>query len=172
MAKQRAKQAVRRVIGEPYVGKRLKLRHLGRMLSQLELSPRQILDAGAEDATFTYWLADRYPLASVYATDVDNDAMAACSASKPARYARVSFQPGTFEDLPAERFDLVALFDVLEHIEDDAAAAKAIHRAMAPGATLLVNVPRDVWTHWDGRQERVPDVEARKINAGAFGILA
>ncbi len=58
LAKQHAKQVIRRVIGEPYVGKRLKMRRLGQVLPALKLEPAAILDAGTEDATFVYWLAD------------------------------------------------------------------------------------------------------------------
>jgi SAM-dependent methyltransferase len=46
---------------------------------------------------------------------------------------------------PARHFDLVALLDVLEHVEDDAAALKAIHGRLKPGGKLLVTVPANRW---------------------------
>jgi 2-polyprenyl-3-methyl-5-hydroxy-6-metoxy-1,4-benzoquinol methylase len=117
LAKQRIKQAVRRTIGEPYVGKRLKMRSLNRVMPALMLAPRAILDAGAEDATFVYWLADRYPEARVFATDIDALATSACIAARPRKYDnRVEFRIGSFDDLEPESFDLVTAFDVLEHI--------------------------------------------------------
>lgn len=165
--KQRAKQLTRRLIGEPYVGKRLKLRRVGPAMKALDLHPRRILDAGAEDATFVYWLADRYPDADILAVDIDADAIAACIASRPARYERrVEFRVSYFADLEPESLDLVTAFDVFEHIEDDLGAARDLHRALVPGGYLLVHVPRDVWTHRDGREERVPDEEAWRINPG------
>ncbi len=167
LAKQRVKQAVRRTIGEPYVGKRLKLRNLNRAIRSLDLDPRAVLDAGAEDATFVYWLADLFPAATVTAIDVDAEVMNVVTKARPAKYAhRVSFETGSFGTLAEERFDLITAFDVLEHITDDAHAARDLYRAMRPGGTLLVHVPRDVWTHFDGREERVPDDEAWKINPG------
>jgi len=47
--------------------------------------------------------------------------------------------------------DLVVAFDVLEHIEDDAAAAKAIYEALRPQGTFLVAVPADprLWSAHD-----------------------
>ena len=45
------------------------------------------------------------------------------------------------EDLGDERFDLVCAFEVLEHIEDDAAALKAWSRRLRPGGWLLLSVP-------------------------------
>jgi SAM-dependent methyltransferase len=46
---------------------------------------------------------------------------------------------------PADHFDLVALLDVLEHVEDDAAALAAIHGRLKPGGKLLVTVPANRW---------------------------
>ncbi|NLT54823.1 MAG: class I SAM-dependent methyltransferase [Actinomycetales bacterium] len=48
-------------------------------------------------------------------------------------------------------FDLVTAFDVLEHIEDDAAAAAGVFRVLRPGGTFLVAVPADprLWSAHD-----------------------
>ena len=167
LAKQRVKQLLRRTVGEPYVGKRLKLRDLNRTIRTLQLNPRAVLDAGAEDATFVYWLADKFPDAHVTAVDIDGEAIAACVAARPSTYrSRVSFEESHFSDLQSESFDLITAFDVLEHIDDDAGAVRDLYRALRPGGTLLVHVPRNVWTHRDGRKEVVPDHEAYRINAG------
>ena len=40
-----------------------------------------------------------------------------------------------------KRYDLIILFDILEHVEDDAAFMDAVVFHLAPGGTLLVNVP-------------------------------
>ncbi|NNM56346.1 bifunctional 2-polyprenyl-6-hydroxyphenol methylase/3-demethylubiquinol 3-O-methyltransferase UbiG [Acidocella sp.] len=47
------------------------------------------------------------------------------------------------EDLPLEghEFDLVCLFDVLEHVEADEAALRAIRGLLAPGGRALITVP-------------------------------
>jgi 2-polyprenyl-3-methyl-5-hydroxy-6-metoxy-1,4-benzoquinol methylase len=167
LAKQHTKQIVRRLIGEPYVGKRLKMRRLNKVVPALDLQPAAILDAGAEDATFVYWLADLYPTATVTALDIDVDAVAACRAALPSAYAgRVQFEVGRFSSLKPEAFDLITAFDVLEHIEDDAAAAIDLARALCPGGTLLVHVPRDQWTTWSGVVHKVADDEAWRINPG------
>jgi SAM-dependent methyltransferase len=42
----------------------------------------------------------------------------------------------------ARRFDLVVCAEVLEHVPDDVAVLKEIHRVLAPGGTLAVSVPR------------------------------
>lgn len=167
VAKQRTKQLVRRTLGEVYVGKRLKLRWLGPTLTRLDLRPTRILDAGSEDATFTYWLADRHPAATVVAADVDAAAVEACRAARPARYARrVEFVTSALADLPPASFDLATAFDVLEHIDDDVGAIRALHTALAPGGTLLVHVPTNPYTDRKGIRHWVPDEDAWRINAG------
>lgn len=165
--KQRVKQVVRRIVGEPYVGKRLKLRSAARALDRLSLSPGRILDAGCEDATFVYWLADRFPSANVVGVDIDDRIISACRKSRPARYReRVDFLDAQFADLPDATFDLVSAFDVLEHITNDVDALCQLHRALRPGGTLLVHVPRDQWTDRHGAVNRISDEEAWRINPG------
>jgi SAM-dependent methyltransferase len=47
--------------------------------------------------------------------------------------------------------DLVVAFDVLEHIDDDAAAVREVHRVLRPGGRYLVAVPCDprLWSAHD-----------------------
>lgn len=127
--RQRAKQAIHRTVGEPYVGKRLKLRRLTHKLNELRLRPQRILDAGAEDAPFVYWLADRYRGAMVTVVDIDEHAIANCVAARPSRYVdSVDFRVSYFADIEPESFDLVTAIDVFEHIPDDRGAAADIPR--------------------------------------------
>jgi SAM-dependent methyltransferase len=41
----------------------------------------------------------------------------------------------------AEAFDLVCLFDVLEHLDDDGAAMLEVQRVLRPGGRVLIHVP-------------------------------
>jgi SAM-dependent methyltransferase len=54
-----------------------------------------------------------------------------------------------------EEFDVVGAFDVLEHIDDDAAALAAMHGVCRPGGGIMLTVPQHRWL-WSGR-----DVAAR-----------
>lgn len=53
--------------------------------------------------------------------------------------------------LPDGGLDLVVAFDVLEHLDDDAAAAAEVLRVLRPGGTFLVAVPADMrlWSEHD-----------------------
>ena len=51
--------------------------------------------------------------------------------------------------VPDAQYDMVALLDVLEHVEDDVAALKAIARRLKPGGAILLTVPQYPWM-WSG----------------------
>jgi 2-polyprenyl-3-methyl-5-hydroxy-6-metoxy-1,4-benzoquinol methylase len=51
--------------------------------------------------------------------------------------------------VPVHHYDLVALLDVLEHVEDDRAALAAIAVRLRPGGSVLLAVPQYPWM-WTG----------------------
>ena len=57
----------------------------------------------------------------------------------------VPFSPGSF--------DIALMADVLEHVEDDAAALNAVASMLAPGGLLIVTVPAYGWL-WSRHDER------------------
>lgn len=44
-----------------------------------------------------------------------------------------------------ERFDLICLLDVIEHIEDDVSALLALKERLAPGGKIVITVPAHPW---------------------------
>ena len=69
-------------------------------------------------------------------------------------------------------FDLVTALDVLEHLDDDAAAARELHRVLRPGGVLVVFVPalRLLWGLQDEvshHRRRYGRGELRAVVAGA-----
>lgn len=48
-------------------------------------------------------------------------------------------------DVPRAHYDLIAVLDVVEHIEDDVAALKAMRTCLAPGGKILITVPAHQW---------------------------
>jgi SAM-dependent methyltransferase len=55
--------------------------------------------------------------------------------------ARLSAEVGSAYEPPAGPFDLIALTDVLEHLEDPRACLRALRERLAPGGLLVVSTP-------------------------------
>ena len=49
------------------------------------------------------------------------------------------------------RFDVVGLFDVLEHLDDDVAVLRQLRELLSPGGALMMTVPADpnLWSYFD-----------------------
>jgi SAM-dependent methyltransferase len=78
---------------------------------------------------------------AVTAVELNDDARAlSLSKAGATRDVRAGSLPN---DLPLddETFDLICLFDVLEHIDDDEATLAVIGRHLAPGGTVIITVP-------------------------------
>ena len=48
-----------------------------------------------------------------------------------------------------QSYDMIAILDVLEHVDDDRAALTAIAQRLRPGGTILITVPQYPWM-WSG----------------------
>jgi SAM-dependent methyltransferase len=79
----------------------------------------------------------------VDAVELDDEARALASTrlGRPVGNAPLPELPG-IED---GHYQLIALLDVLEHIDDDIAALSSIRRKLAPGGHILVTVPANPW---------------------------
>ena len=92
-----------------------------------------------------------YVLAAILATRPDLEAVGAELFPEGLRVARrrlkgVPLAQMDARSLPVEgAFDLVGAFDVLEHIDRDEEALRAMYGALLPGGGLLVTVPQHRW---------------------------
>jgi SAM-dependent methyltransferase len=87
------------------------------------------------------------PYGPTHAIDMSADAVDYCAG----RYAGVSVGQVP-DDLPAPgSVDLVAAFDVIEHIDDDHGAVRAIHESLRPGGWFVCTVPafQFLWSSHD-----------------------
>jgi SAM-dependent methyltransferase len=96
----------------------------------------KILDAGCGTGLFLKFARDAGH--EVHGVELSESAV---------RYGRqvygISIEQGTLEaaDLPAEAFDVVTMWHVLEHTPDPVAALKVVKRVLKPGGVLLFGVP-------------------------------
>lgn len=67
---------------------------------------------------------------------------------KPVGDAPLPILPG----VPHGAYDLIAVLDVVEHIENDVAALKAMAACLTPGGRILITVPAHPWM-WSAHDE-------------------
>jgi SAM-dependent methyltransferase len=122
-----------------FVGPRHALRERVLLRAFLDARPGpRVLNVGAGQGTFTNRLqVEGFELTS---TDVTPEAVAVLRARVAGRV-----EAADATDLPFESgaFDAVVLGEVLEHIEDDAAALGEAWRVLASAGVLAVSVPRN-----------------------------
>ncbi len=126
-----------------WVARRRVLRHLmGRLLSPED--QRKILEVGCSTGSNLAMLKD---FGSVYAMELERSAAEVCRSRNP----DIRVYDGGIPDPLRDRYDVICLFDVLEHIEDDAGALEWIDDHLAPGGTVLITVPafRFLWSRHD-----------------------
>lgn len=102
-------------------------------LSKAHPAPARVLDYGAGFGGMGSLL--RESGADVYAYEPNEEARVACVARG---YAGVF---ATETEALAEQYDAICLFDVLEHLEDDAGFLARAQSAITPNGVLLFSVP-------------------------------
>ncbi len=122
--------------------------HIQRELKQWESlnpGPKHILDAGSGFGQYSYFMARKFPKASIYGVDVKEDEIASCQRF----FKQVGFNQVVFNttDLTtytsSETYDLILSVDVMEHIEEDVQVFKNFCASLKPGGMLLISTPSD-----------------------------
>jgi trans-aconitate methyltransferase len=170
VSKTRRKFLVRRWVGELYAGKRMKMRHLTRLVRNLPLprTPR-LLEVGCEDGTFCDWLSRLWPDATVDGLDRDASQIEACAtwARDTGRTATFRFSHGDILNLDAlECYDLIICLDVLGYIQDDQTAIHRMTSALKPGGWLVIHQPNTTYQRFDGTMHYVAPEQACHITNG------
>jgi SAM-dependent methyltransferase len=96
-----------------------------------------VLEVGCGQGSFGARLAQRYHYLGV---EPDQTSWSVAS-QRIAALGRGEVRNIPVEDVGPGQFDLVCAFEVLEHIEDDAAALTAWRQRLRPGGWLLLSVP-------------------------------
>lgn len=155
-------------LGEPYLGRRVKLRYFSRMM--LRVGARdgwRIMDSGSGDGTFAFYAARRFPRSCVVGLELNCTEVRVCNRlASDEGLTNLTFVEAIPETYRGKPFDLIYCLDVLEHIRDDVSAVRAMRDNLRPGGVLLAHVPSRYYMETDGRLHTVPDEEAWKINPG------
>jgi SAM-dependent methyltransferase len=131
-----------------FQGPRHELRERLLLGELLAVSPgRAVLDVGAGSGTFSNLLSARG--FEVTSTDVTEEALEVLRSRVSGPVVRADATALPFG--PAS-FDAVVLAEVLEHVEDDAAALSEAARVLRPSGILAVSVPRN--PEWFSQSDR------------------
>lgn len=105
---------------------------------------KQVLDIGA--STGSYVEVFQNLNADVTAHDASNNAIIYLKqVSNNGKICRNKFPDDYQNGVPREQYDLVLLFDVLEHIRDDRLAFETALKLVKPGGFLAITVPACMW---------------------------
>jgi len=134
-----------------------------RLSSGLPVRPR-ILEIGCGSGTVLAALRSACPDATVVGIDIHQEGLAYARRRTDAALVR-----GRIEQLPfAARFDLIGLFDVLEHLPDDLGALRRVRSVLDSRGALVATVPahRSLWSRVDeaaGHCRRYEPCEFHKL---------
>src|SRR4029077_81559 len=119
-------------------------------ISRLKLPPKpRILEIGSGTGGNLVMLSS---FGQVSAVEMDASARSIALQKTDGRFdIRAGFCPGGIP-FANEKFDLICLFDVLEHIEEDIATLVAVKGLLASGGRVLMTVPAQQWL-WSAHDE-------------------
>jgi len=105
---------------------------------------RKILEVGCSTGSNLRMLQD---FGTVHAMELHEPAVEYCRM----RYPGIRVYDGGIPDPLRDSYDVICLFDVLEHIEDEESALEWIDDHLTPGGVLLVTVPafEFLWSRHD-----------------------
>lgn len=112
----------------------------------------EILEVGSGTGANLALLAE---FGRVTGLEMSAEAIASARARGLELPGRVTLHQGRCPDDLAglgQRFDLVCLFDVLEHIDNDRAALAALRDCLKPGGRIVISVPAYRWL-WSAHDE-------------------
>ena len=135
---------------------------------------RLFLEIGCGTGFVLAGIARAMPQLTVHASEVSTSGLPFAAQRVP----HAGFMQMDARAIPyAAHFDLIGLFDVLEHIEEDAVVLGEAHRALRAGGGLIITVPqhRFLWSIYDEHSHHVrryaaPELRAKVRQAG-FSIV-
>jgi SAM-dependent methyltransferase len=137
------KRLAYRLLGDLNVHRRVRSAHVLKALAGAVPQGADVLDAGCGEGACTFALAEALRPIRVTGIDIDPISVAACRAvaaglpDHDVRFEQADVTRLAYHD----RFDAAVCSEVLEHVWEDQAALRSLHRALKPGGRLVVHVP-------------------------------
>ena len=135
----------------------------GRLAARLDPGYR-VLEVGCGTGNVLRALTDACPGGTLIGMDLFGDGLRFARARLP----RALLVRGDAMHPPfAERFEIVGMFDVLEHLEDDLGVLRALRALLTPRGKLLLTVPagRSLWSYFDEASRHVRRYELGELEA-------
>ncbi len=112
------------------------------MLRRYFPTAQRLLDVGCGTGFVLEGIRRRYPALDLAGSDVRLTTLVEARRQMPG----ISFFAADAFALPYEsEFDVVVALDVLEHIDDDRAALRALKNVIKPGGGVILTVPQHPW---------------------------
>ena len=132
----------------------------------------RILDIGCGTGVNAKWLGELGK--EVYGVEMSDEAIGLAKKRTP----NLRVIKGEFPNLEInDRFDLITLFDVLEHFEDDIAAMRKIRGMLNPGGCAVFSVPAFsfLWSEHDllahhKRRYTARELQGKLVQAGFYPV--
>jgi 2-polyprenyl-3-methyl-5-hydroxy-6-metoxy-1,4-benzoquinol methylase len=134
-----------KIYGVMHVGERLRFLHVIKLINQKIQSPNEILDAGAGNGNYIFYVRKVFPKAKITGIDISKGKIANISnIANLLNLKKILFDKKTLTNLKGkQKYDLVLCIDVLEHIKNDILAIKNISESLKPRGSLILHVPKD-----------------------------
>ncbi len=145
------------------------------MLKRHFPSARSILEVGCGTGYVLAALRRAYPEARIVGSELLEEGLSYARSRVPdVELVTLDIAAAPYSDV----FDVVAAFDVLEHIDDDVAALAGMFRAVRSGGGSIILVPqhRRLWSRTDELAHHVRRYERRelleKVESVGFHVVA
>jgi len=131
------------------------IRTLARQLAPTLPEPTRVVEIGCGTGFVTEALVELFGASSVTAVEPAGEALRIARARLPCKVLEGDIRSASAllaeEGAGEAKVSLVAMFDVLEHIEDERGALASARSLLAPGGALLLTVPahQSLWSYFD-----------------------
>lgn len=103
---------------------------------------RSLLEVGCGTGYVLSAIAHAFPAAKLVGSEIFTAGLGFAATRAPG----ASFVQMDARRIPySAEFDVVAAFDVVEHIQEDVTVLESLHRAVKPGGGIVLTVPQHAW---------------------------